>query len=589
MENIFVEALNGLENTAFTENGRPAYRNTKNAVLDFFYRAASLRKANHHVNYLLKDKGKGRKAVATLYKANSSRKYISRGRNPEENLSRARMNLEVLREPEAPYDDETAFAVKDLEKSRFKDLTTYMYYTVSNEEAFESSEARQTAVQLFFDAFAENRILAILILFWLRDARGGAGERQTFRSVYRAAMKHPKAGPLLREVAEFIPEYGRWDDLWNCLDPFDEANGNLAAVLQDGMANPEKSPLLAKWLPRENKKKLQLVKKLAALMGYRTLREYRKDIASKSQSVVERKMSANAWDEIMFDHVPSVAMMRYSNAFSEKAGEQFTLYKEKLGTGEAKINASVLFPYDVIQMLDISEEIAEAAWKALPEYIPAGMHIFPMVDVSGSMYDAIKKGVSCMDAAVSLGMYCAERQSGPYKNLLLTFSERPSILNLANMGKTLKEKVSSLQNASWGMNTNIDAAMRLLLEIAVKTGCPQSDMPDILYILSDMQFDAATYSRDISSTFLQDWVKAFEDAGYVMPHVVFHNLNGKYGNAPALADMRNVSMVSGFSPSIMRHVLAGEEVTPEDQMYEVLYSSRYAPVREKLKSILYAA
>lgn len=523
MENTFVAGLNEAANMTVTENGRPAYRKTQNAALDFFYRVASLRKANENVKVLTKNEKR------------------------------------------------------------------YEYYTVSNEENFESSESRRTAVQLFFDAFAENKVLAVLILFWLRDARGGAGERQTFRSVYKAAMSHPEAASLLRELAGFIPEYGRWDDLWNCLDPFDGANRNLASILQEGMFNPEKCQLLAKWLPRENKKDLQLVKKLAALMGYKTLREYRKDIASKSRIVVERKMSANAWDEITFDHVPSVAMTRYSSAFSNKAGEKFAQYKAKLSTGEAKINASVLFPYEVIGQLEISEEIAEAAWKALPDYIPAGMNIFPMVDVSGSMGFEIKRGVTGLDVAVSLGMYCAERQAGPYKNLLLTFSHRPEILNLKEMGTTLKEKVKNLRNADWEMNTNIDHAMRLLLDIARQTGCPQSDLPNILYILSDMQFDQATGKRNLPTTFLQDWVKAYDDAGYVMPHVVFHNLNGSYRNAPAMSNVRNVSMVSGFSPSIMKHVLAGEEITPERQMYEVLYSERYAPVREKLESIVNAA
>lgn len=95
--------------------------------------------------------------------------------------------------------------------------------------------------------------------------------------------------------------------------------------------------------------------------------------------------------------------------------------------------------------------------------------------------------------------------------------------------------------------------------------------------------------KEVPTTFLQDWVKAYDDAGYVMPHVVFHNLNGSYRNAPAMSNVRNVSMVSGFSPSIMKHVLAGEEITPERQMYEVLYSERYAPVREKLESIVNAA
>lgn len=523
MNNTFAAGLNEAANLTVTENGRTAFKSSRNAALDFFSRVASLRKRNENIKVLTK-KGK-----------------------------------------------------------------RYEYHTVSNRDAFETSEERQQAIKLFFDAFAENRVLAVLILFWLRDARGGAGERQIFRSIYQEAMKHPEAASLLRAVAEFIPEYGRWDDLWNCLDPFDANNRDLGGILQEGMSDPEKCQLLAKWLPRENKRDMQLVKRLASLMGYRTLRDYRKDVSAKSRIVVERKMSANAWDEIVFDHVPSLAMMRYTNAFSTRAEESFARYKARLVTGEARINASVLYPYEVVAQLENSEGIAEAAWKALPEYIPEGMNIFPMVDVSGSMYFPIKNGVRGVDVAVSLGMYCAERQAGPFRNLLLTFSASPEIVNLEILGNSLKSRVEGLRNADWGMNTDIDKAMRLLLEVATKSGCSQSELPDILYILSDMQFDEAVQTRNIKDTFLDDWVGRFAEAGYKMPHVVFHNLNGRYCNVPALGNTKNVSMVSGFSPSIMKHVLAGEEVTPEDQMHEVLFSERYAPVREKLENIVKVA
>lgn len=472
-------------------------------------------------------------------------------------------------------------------KALTKNDRKYRYLTVSNEAAFEGSRMRKLAIKFFNRAFEENKILAVLILFWLRDARGGAGERQIFRSIYKAGMANPDCAPVLRAVAKFIPEYGRWDDIWSCVDPFDPQNADLLAeILKQGLANPETSHLLAKWLPRENKKDVRLVRQIATLMGYGSLKEYRKDIASKSQTVVERKMSSNAWDEIIFKQVPSLAVLRYTNAFTNKAGENFSAYKEQLARGEAKINASVLYPYEIIRHLKISEEIAEAAWKALPNYIPENLRIFPIVDVSGSMSFQISRGVTGTDVAVSLGMYCAEHQTGPFKNLFMTFSEKPRVLNIEDMGNTLKSKMEGMERADWGYNTNIDAAMRMLLNIAVKTKCSNDDLPDILYILSDMQFDDCVTNAKARNTFLEDTRVAFANAGYKMPHVVFHNLNGTYGNLPAQKQTRNVSMVTGFSPAIIKHILAGEEVSPETQMLEVLYSDRYTPIRLKLESIV---
>lgn len=516
-ENILAAALSEASNMTVTENGRPAHRSTKNHLLDFFFRVASLRKLNENRKVLTRE---GRRIL---------------------------------------------------------------YFTVSNAESFEASNELEIARDLFLKAAAQDAVLAVLILFWLRDARGGAGERQIFRSLYRIGMRHPRLAPLLRFAAAFIPEYGRWDDVWHCLDPF--ADGEAAgAILRAGMADSARSPLLAKWLPRENRKNTALVRRMADLLGCASLRDYRRTVVAATRGIVEREMSANAWDDIVFEHVPSVAMSRYASAFERRAPESFGRYREALAAGKTVIRASVLYPHEVVANLEHSEEIAEAQWKALPGYVPENLRILPVVDVSGSMFFGISAGVMGVDVAVALGMYCAERQTGPFRNLFMTFSARPELLNLADMGDSLAARVRAMRQAGWGCNTDIDAAMDLILSLARRTGCPQEDMPDILYILSDMQFDEAVdMSRKRARTFLEDWRERFAAAGYVMPHVVFHNLNGEYGNVPATASVPNVSMVSGFSPSIMRHILAGEEITPELQMMEVLDGERYAPLKEALE------
>ena len=337
--------------------------------------------------------------------------------------------------------------------------------------------------------------------------------------------------------------------------------------------------LAFKWAPREKSAKSDTAKELMQTLQM-TPRQYRKFLADNT-SVTESLMCAKKWDSINFSHVPSLASARYQKAFGRNASEAYSKYIRELQKPEAerapgvKINAGAVYPYDVVKSVGLGNAaVANEQWKALPNYV-GDARIFPMVDVSGSMgsithhYGA---GPSPMMVAVSLGLYLSDKNTGPFKDLFLTFSGTPEILNLKG---DLTQKMRQMMTSSWQMNTNLHAAFDKLLAVAVQGRVEQEDMPQALLILSDMQFDSCARFDDRAKEMI---ARKYEQAGYVMPRIIFWNLNAGYESTPVRFDDKGICHVSGFSPAIMKSVLANdlEEFTPYSVMMKVLMNDRYA-------------
>lgn len=437
---------------------------------------------------------------------------------------------------------------------------------------------------LFEAAFDEDPVLAMACLFWLRDARGGAGRRHAFRVIYNKFIDSPKMKPYLLSCLNLISEYGRWDDLWNCgiMEKGDEkAIGLVVYLIKKGINDPKTASLVAKWLPRERGKNKGMAYTLMTLLGL-IPRKYRKLCSSLNTETVEVKQSAKKWNEIVFEHVPSIAMLRYKNAFERNCGERFEEYKRALEEGKAKINASVLYPYQVIKAAICGSDLADQQWKALPDYVPENLSFLPVVDVSGSMSISIGSGTTAMDVAISLGLYLAERNKSVFKDMFVTFSDKPQFVKIK--GKTLIDKIQSIRRSDWEMNTNVEAVFDKLLQLAVKNHVPQEELPSVVLIMSDMQFDECASNPNL--TFLESCREKFEKAGYECPVLAFWNLNSRYGDIPAQSDEPGVRLLSGFSPSLMKNILAGKDVTPYKQILEILTSERYKPVFKAIEDCL---
>lgn len=326
--------------------------------------------------------------------------------------------------------------------------------------------------------------------------------------------------------------------------------------------------LCAKWQNRQgpNANKIRSYMKL-------TPKEYRKMLVANT-NVVETQMCAKDWDNINFGKLPSVASARYQTAFCRNAMEKYTAYKESLEKGEAKINAGAVYPYDVVKSLRSGDvKVADAQWKALPNYLEGSSeNILALVDVSSSMNCPAggSKSISCMDVAISLGLYLCERTEGIFKDTFVTFSTNPQ---LASVKGSLSDRYRQMADADWGGSTNFEKVFSLILDSAVKHKVDASEMPTMLIVLSDMQFDRAM--GNVSDNSYQMIDRMYADAGYKRPSIVYWNLNAKNG-VPATVDAKGTCLVSGYSPSIMGSVLKCENLNPESMMLEAIMIDRYA-------------
>jgi hypothetical protein len=299
-------------------------------------------------------------------------------------------------------------------------------------------------------------------------------------------------------------------------------------------------------------------------------------------------MCSKNWNAIEYAKLPSKAMSDYMKAFSKNDLERFQAYLEAVKSGYAKINAGAVYPYDITKnMKHGSSDGANVQWNALPNYMTGNTErLLPVVDVSGSMDCSAggSQSVTCMDVSISLGLYVSERNVGQFKDAFVTFSSDPQLQILSG---SLSERYNQLASAEWGMSTNLQAVFELILNQGKKHDVPESEMPTMILILSDMEFNSATNSSNgWGESRKHDWnptaqkmIEAmYSDAGYTMPKIVYWNLNARNNNFPVQFDESGTALVSGFSPALLTNLLSGKDLSPVSMMNQVVNSARYEAV-----------
>lgn len=461
----------------------------------------------------------------------------------------------------------------------------------------------------FMKAFCENKMLAMQWLFYARDARQGIGERRLFRVV----MKHlVESNPeMVIPVINLIPEYGRYDDLWCLLDNEESAKVVYQIVDKqlkedwDNMSAGKPISLTSKWMPSINassKKTKEYGKKLCKAL-HMSEREYRKALSKlrKYLDVVEVKMSNKDWSGIKYETVPSRANLIYNNAFLRNDEARRREYLGKLEKGETKINASTLFPHDIVHKYAINnwwkcsinkkDATIEALWKALPDTVNGCGNTIVVADGSGSMITQIdsSSSVTALEVANALAIYFAEHSSGQFKDKYITFSERPQIVDFSN-ATSLHDKLQIALAHNECANTNIEKVFDLILDTAIKNRMKQEDLPQNILIISDMEFDRCATCGDNRSWWalkkpsqkLFDMIaQKYANAGYSIPRLVFWNVNSRTGTIPVKENELGVALVSGFSVNIAKMVLSNK-LDPYKCLLETLNSERYAPIEAAL-------
>lgn len=451
-------------------------------------------------------------------------------------------------------------------------------------------------ILMFKNAYEENPEMALKCLFWLRDVRGGQGERRFFRlCINWLALRHKDE---MEHLIKYVSEYGRYDDLFELFDtPLEsEMMGYIKHII-----DKNEDHLVYKWMPSINtssKSTQERGRKFAHEFGM-SEKEYRKMLSEgrKACHLVETLMSQNKWDQIAFDKLPSRAGLLYSRAFARRE-ETKERYNAFMNSKTTKVNAGTLYPYDVVRkaleamdindywsshssvpMNDTNRLAANKYWENLTDYFNgATLNALCVCDTSGSMTTSYGKSkITPIDVAIALSLYTAERAKGPFKDHFISFSSHPTLIETE--GVDFCDKVARIYRQNLCENTNIEATFDLILHTAIRSGLQQSELPETLIIISDMQFDAARgygwrYSGDPTTTLMENIRIKWERAGYNMPKLIFWNVNAASGggNIP-MKDEDGITFVSGASPSIFTSILTGK--TGQDLMYEALLAPRY--------------
>jgi len=436
---------------------------------------------------------------------------------------------------------------------------------------------------LFRKAYAEDELLAVKCLFYLRDVRGGQGERRFFKVCLKwLSNNHPE---IIKKNFENIPEYGRWDDVFSLMDTETESEvldfygKQIKEDVKKLETESQTISLAGKWAKSENSSSEETKRygsKLRRSLGL-TSRQYRKMLSGLRAriDIVEKKICAKKWEEIDFSKVPSNAMSKLRKAFAKHTPEKFKEFLEKVEEGETKINSGTLYPYEITSKAahasgSTEARTLDAQWKALPDYMAdSDKRVICVVDVSGSMTWTGVNGVLPIDVAVSLGIYCADKGKGIFKDSFLTFTDECDLEVIK--GTNIVEKSQNLRQAKWGGSTNLQSAFNTILNAGLKEGLGEEDMPNVIFVITDLEFNPSSSG----TTNQKEIEEKYREAGYEVPTLVWWNVNAKNSQSPVTHDEEGNMLVSGFSPSILETVLTGKSTTPYDLMVEKLSSDRY--------------
>lgn len=393
----------------------------------------------------------------------------------------------------------------------------------------------------------------------------------------------------------------------------------------------ESVSLAGKWAPRVGgavDKKCGLAKRLASELfppsgssekGQRwSHMTYRKTLSSLNErlSTVEVTMCAKRFRDIDPKRVPSKALKKYNTAFQNKTKGGAVRHPDdedrktcaanfEAAFEEARKNpaAARTIKAGRIQGYELTEKYCagyqfgqgpedsgvEAQWAVLVESVrKRGKMVpgIPVCDTSGSMC-----GIP-MQAGLALSYILAEVNEGPWHNLMMTFSSRPSWVRFED-GDSLHAKMK--KTPSIIENTNFEAAMELILRTAVENRVPAADMPAILYVFTDMNFDQAQstsmygYGAGTGGKYKTAYTaleRKFREHGYEPPHMVFWNLRAN--GTPTFqteSSQPNTSMMAGFNQGAFTAFMDGDasnlkEETPWDRLGRVLDTERYDPICE---------
>jgi hypothetical protein len=457
------------------------------------------------------------------------------------------------------------------------------------------SRSERDIINLFNQAFAEDKLITLKLCYYFRDIRKGQGERRLFKILIKyLANNNPE---IVIKNLKHIPFFGRWDDLFELFGtPCETAMLQMIKEQFNADISSDNPSLLGKWMKSNNassKESKEIAQKLEQVL-HLTPREYRKALVTlrKKIKIVETLITNKEYGGIDYSSVPSQANMKYMKAFWKNDEARYSEFVGQVKKGEKKVHAKVLYPYEITKSiineyrgnynrvnskLDASLDIM---WNALPDYVGENYsNTLAVIDGSASMYSGGSGyDYTPISSAIALGIYFAEKNKGAFKNHFITFSERPRLIEIK--GSNISEKTVNVFRYNEVADTNIERVFDLILQTAKKDNLSQDEIPARIVIISDMEFNSATEYRVSDTEKLFTTIKRkWENSPYTMPRLTFWNLDARHESFPMTVDEVGVQFVSGQSPSIFTSILKDNFVTPLDLVLDVVNNERYDVIK----------
>jgi len=503
----------------------------------------------------------------------------------------------------------------------------------------------------------EYLILLYKMIGQTRDIVDGKGECSlTYMMIYTWHKFYPELSLYaLQCLVDFgddgkTHQYGSWKDIKYFCDYCRKQNCDLEHPLiqyaitivnrqistdyANLISNYDDISLAGKWVPREKSGRFGWLYeslacnyfpryietartesvKSAAILKCKT--EYRKILSALNRKIdtTQIKQCDGNWSKINFNNVTSVTLTKQKKAFlnikkngeeryvdsidRKQCAENFNAHIQKAIKGEIEIKGKRVglenFTKQAIELIptigkpsSITErELLDSQWRDNSSQTGPLENMIAMVDVSGSMNG------DPLNAAIALGIRVAEKSK--LGKRVMTFSSSPKWVNLEGHDGFVS-MVQTLRQADWGMNTNFDAALNMILDAIIQAKMEPEDVEGLtLAIFSDMQMDIADSSnRDTNVLF--DRIKTkYADAGmrvkgkpYKAPHILFWNLRSTRG-FPSLSTQSNASMMSGFSPALLnlfceQGIESLQSCTPWSIFLKSLENERYKIMETKAR------
>lgn len=431
-----------------------------------------------------------------------------------------------------------------------------------------SQQSLNASLNLFINAYKENKDMALANLYYLRDIRNGQGVRNVAQNIYKWLAENDTV-----DLNKLV-EYGYYKDLLYLLET--KLKNQVLQFIKNQLRKDEQSDnpsLLAKWLPSWSPHgKTNPYAKMIVDYMFSCSKQYRKLLKKLRDriNIVETKITNKLYQDIDYSKVPAKAMMKYQKCFLLHDRERYETYLDMVQKGEDKINTATLYPADIVKKILKGETntFLDVAWDNLKNVFEDKQeNSLVMCDVSGSMYG------TPITVSISLAMYIAERNKGIFHNTFLRFSNKPYVCEIK--GNTLKEKIDFIKGDDFGGSTNILGAFQAVLSTALKANLSEDEMPKRIYIISDMEFDEAC---SYHITTFDEIKRMYEEAGYKAPQIIFWNVDSRHKNVPVRFNENGVALISGYSPNILKSLLGETDINPEKVMLKAL--SPYLPNSE---------